>query len=273
MKILLHAFTTTPGARGVAVELKKKIDDAVSWTQVSTEGPLLGHSKDFVLTRELFEQAVDNLHRDPRFHRGADGYGDADVLPFDVGHQSELPPDRQPVGGVPAVSWGQDLEVRDGPDGEAQLWCKVRWLSPMREQVKAGEWRWASITIYPSARDTRTNEEIGAVISSIAITNQPAVTNQSQLIAASRDFQFHHGATMTTPTTLEYNFKNGTTESVNTFTISLDNPTNPTSDDYARALAAVRSRPGGAKLSYDQAHAQVWDVIKASRFAALTKGA
>jgi hypothetical protein len=215
---------TESARRGSSVRLEKS-ESSVTWVQVAAEGPLLGHTEGFVMTRELFEQAVANLRSHPSFT------GDADVIPWDIGHLSELPRELQPIGGVPASAWTQDLEVRNGPNGEAQLWAKTRWLEPLRSQIRNEEFQFASISIIPEAIDVRTGDPVGALITSIAATNGPAVEGMERL-AATR-----------------------TSESMNN---KIDVTGYPGRNTSERLHSYVKANmPGVDKMTYDQS----WDYV------------
>lgn len=163
-------------------------DSPTTWVEVTREGDYKGYpGGGFKFTPELLGQLVRNFRAHPSFKLGPSGEGVADVVPWDFGHASEMPSNQGsvPTLGAPAQAWAQDLQIRLGPSG-VQLWAKVRWLEPARTYVKNGQYKWASVTVIFDARDPVTGANIGAVLTSIALTNTPFIEGMSELVAASR---------------------------------------------------------------------------------------
>ena len=158
------------------------------WVEVTCEGDYKGYpGGGFKFDTTVFGQIVRNFRAHPAYKIGADGYGSADVVPWDFNHASEMPPTDGSVPGMgaPAQGWAQDLDVRLGPSG-AQLWAKTRWLEPARTYVKNGQYKWASVTVIFDARDPHTGANMGCLLTSIALTNTPFVEGMSELVAAQR---------------------------------------------------------------------------------------
>lgn len=167
-------------------------DDEAKWVHVATEGHYLGYrggQQPFALTRAMFNQAVVNIRTHAQFSLGADGVTAVnDVIPWDFDHASEGDPNEgdKPVTGTPARGWTRDLKVVDGPDGKAQLHALTRFLEPARSYVKAGAYKWASISAQFAYKDPETNANKGMVITAIALTNRPFLQMLDQLAASDR---------------------------------------------------------------------------------------
>lgn len=163
--------------------------DGPKWVQVTREGNFpgyLGGLKPFAFTRADLDQMVDNLRAHPSYSPGPDGVGAANVIPWDFNHASESHPTdgSLPAGGAPAQGWTLEMEVRDGDDGHAELWALTQFLEPARSYVKAGQYQWASVAVTFGAIHPDTGKNIGAVVTSIALTNTPFVTGMDKLAAS-----------------------------------------------------------------------------------------
>jgi len=159
-----------------------------SWVQVALSGDYAGYpGGGFRFTVETFGQLIRNFRSHPSFELGPMGEGVTDVIPWDFNHASELSPTSGsiPREGAPAQAWAQDLQLRIGRKG-VELWAKTRWLEPARTYVKNGQYKWASVTVIFDARDPRTGQNLGALLTSVAFTNQPFIEGMSELVAASR---------------------------------------------------------------------------------------
>ncbi len=155
------------------------------WVQVTAEGDFKGYPGGrFKFDRPTFDTIVANFHKHPSYNAGS-----TDVVPWDFHHASEFSPSDGtiPVSGAPAQGWVRELEVRNGPDGEAQLWALTRWLEPARSYIKDGRYKWASVVVDFGARNAETNEKLGPTLVSVAITNNPFVEGMAPLVAASKD--------------------------------------------------------------------------------------
>lgn len=152
-----------------------------SWVQIARTGDFQGYGPGaFSFTPQVFADLVRNVRQHPAFKLGADGYGAADVVPWDIGHATEVTPTN-----APAQGWVQDLDIRPGPTG-VELWAKTRWLDSMRNAINAGAYRWASVVVLFDARDPETNKNVGALLTSVAVTNVPFIEGMAPLVAASR---------------------------------------------------------------------------------------
>lgn len=153
------------------------------WLQAAYEGRFKGHwMGEFEFTRKIFEQIVANFHGHPRYVAGAE-QGTAeeiaaskfDLVQFDFHHASEMDPTNGDIAvtGAPAQGWVMDAAVRNGPDGKAQLWLYSRFLEPAATYLAEKRYKWVSVSVDFAGRDLVTNEPIGAVLTSIALTNRP----------------------------------------------------------------------------------------------------
>ncbi len=166
-------------------------DGSPRWVQVATEGEYLGYAggeRPFQFTREIFEQIVHNLHLHPSYEAGPDGVGVVDLIPWDFGHCSERDPveGSLPFQGAPAQGWSRDLEIRSGANGESQLWAFTHFFDLARGYIRAGQYKWPSVSIVFNAVDPITAEDVGPVLTSIALTNKPFIEGMEELVAAQR---------------------------------------------------------------------------------------
>jgi hypothetical protein len=158
------------------------------WVQVAAEGHFKGyHSGAFSFTRALFEQIIQNFRASPAYRADRSGK----VVAWDFHHASEMNPTSGNVAtnGAPAQGWVLELDVRTGADGKAQLWALTRWLEPARSYIKSGAYQWASVAVVFDAVDPVSGRKIGAVLTSIALTNKPFIEGMTPL-AASHDTSF-----------------------------------------------------------------------------------
>ncbi len=161
------------------------------WQHVANEGQFLGYrsgSEPFAFERETFNQIVANFQKNPQYKAGADGVGEADVIAWDFEHASEMyaADGGIPTDGTPAQGWVRELKVMDAADGKAQLWALTLFLPTALGYIKAGQYKWSSVAIILSAVDSITGERIGAMLTSIALTNQPFITDLQPLAATAK---------------------------------------------------------------------------------------
>jgi hypothetical protein len=179
---ITSATSTTDASGETAADAK---DEAV-WVQAAEAGTFKGYSgggKPVKLDKKLFDQVVKNFHAHPSFSKGADGVGDADVIPVDFHHANEQPAALIAAKGAPAQGWVQDVETRDGDDGNLQLWARVRWLEQAKQYVRDGAYKWLSIAIWPDTLHPVSGENIGWYMSSIALTNDPFIQGMEPIAA------------------------------------------------------------------------------------------
>lgn len=184
------ANDTTPPAQLVVPRFK--------WVHCCNEGEYRGHHQGpFEMTRAVFEAFVRNFRAHPQFRAGTmelDGGrgtykgGVEPVLQYDYEHASECPPweGTIPASGAPACAWVLDLEIRNRPDGKASLWAFTELLDELRAQIAARKQRWVSIAFTLNGLHWITREELGPMLTSIAITNHPFMLDLEPLAAANR---------------------------------------------------------------------------------------
>ncbi len=166
-------------------------DTGPKWVMVTREGDFpgyLGGLRPFVFKKADLEQMVANIKANPAFTVDAAGVGNGQVIPWDFNHASEADPvtGELPVTGAPAQGWTMDMEVRDGPDGKAQLWALTQFIGVALTYVKAGQYLWASVSVAFNAVNAETAQNVGALVTSIALTNTPVVEGMDKLTASNR---------------------------------------------------------------------------------------
>lgn len=161
------------------------------WVEVTREGNFpgyLGGLKPFAFTRADLESMVANIRAHPSFKLDAQGTAIGQVIPWDFNHASEINPAQGdlPVAGAPAQAWTLDLQVRPGADGKAELWALTQFLEPGRTYVQAGQYKWASVAVTFNAIHPESGQNVGAMVTSIAMTNTPFIEGMSELAASRR---------------------------------------------------------------------------------------
>jgi hypothetical protein len=173
---------------------------AARWIQVAYEGHFKGHwMGEFEFTANTFKQLVANFRASPAYRAGAPDApaeyilaGHYDCVPFDFHHASEMPPNQGSiaVNGTPAQAWGLECEMRNGPDGKAQLWVYTRYLEPAATYVREGKYKWTSVSVLFDACDPVSGAKVGAILTSVAITNQPFLQGLPALAASRQPLGF-----------------------------------------------------------------------------------
>ena len=161
--------------------------DRPKWQHIATAGTYAGYNwgeQPFEFTRKTFEEMVHNLRAMPEYHKGADGWGDKDTVPWDFHHATDAFAADVAVQGAPAQGWVLDLDIRTGADGTVQLWALTRWLSTAAQYIRDGAYKWASVSCFLNAIDPKTGKRVGATITSVAITNTPFIQGMQQLAAS-----------------------------------------------------------------------------------------
>jgi phage I-like protein/8-oxo-dGTP pyrophosphatase MutT (NUDIX family) len=150
------------------------------WIQLAEVGQFRGHpAGPFALTPRVFDEIVRNFERDGL------------PVPIDYEHASEADPTSGniPVHGAPATGWVHKVENRN----EAGLWGLVEWSPTARDQITSGAYRYLSPAVRFGAKDRVTGEQVGAKLTSAALTNQPFLKGMRPL--AAKDDAKHHDAT------------------------------------------------------------------------------
>jgi len=160
--------------------------DAPVWIQIAKLGAFKGHpAGPFALTPETFDEIVRNFRATAN-----------KAVPIDFEHASEADPTSGsvPVLGAPAQGWIRDLDNR----GTSGLWGLVEWLPQARQYIREGAYRYLSPAIRFGARDRVTGAQIGARLTSAALTNQPFLDGMAPLAAKDKPMTHSvpHGAMM-----------------------------------------------------------------------------
>ena len=198
------ANDTAPQPDAGAAAPERKATPAFKWIHVANTGTYKGHHQgEFTLDEQSFAQLVANFRGDPKYGDPAfaagvgpvvldgkpyDGPNISRIVQFDYEHASEMPPFEGaiPSGGAPAIGWALELDVRQGADGRAQLWCLAKLGDTIRRQIDADEYGSVSIAWNPAGVHWITGQPIGAVLTSIAFTNHPFIRDLLPLAAANR---------------------------------------------------------------------------------------
>jgi hypothetical protein len=164
-------------------------DNSPKWVIVAKSGEYRGYNGSadpFTFDKAVFDQITRNLRAHPSYKRGTDGYGTTRIVPWDYEHSSTHPPSEGslPVSGSPAQGWSYDFDVRKGDHGEWELWSLTEFLEPARSYIRAGKYRWASVSLVFDAVNPRSGENVGATIMSIALTNSPFIEGMQELVAS-----------------------------------------------------------------------------------------
>lgn len=141
------------------------------WVHLAECGSWKGHPAGaFSMTPATFSEIVRNFERR------------ALPVPFDWEHASEQEPTAGsvPLTGTPAPAWVHKLDNR----GIGGLWGLVEWFDYARQSIKEGTYAFLSPAIRFGCKDPETNQQIGARLTSVALTNQPFLTHLEELRAA-----------------------------------------------------------------------------------------
>ncbi|HZL96181.1 MAG TPA: phage protease, partial [Vicinamibacterales bacterium] len=189
--------------RGPCVALSAGTDSAEGessapkprWLEAAYTGHFKGHwMGEFEFTRKTFEQIVSNLQKHPAFVAGTEKLTPDEiqtrklgVVQFDFHHASEMHPTDGDiaVNGAPAQGWVLDAKIQDGEDGKSHLWVYAYFMEPAATYIAQNQYKWVSVSVDFNGPDPETGEPIGAVLTSVALTNHPFL-RELPPIAASR---------------------------------------------------------------------------------------
>lgn len=184
---------------GGKFELKVNADtdiDTAVWIQIARTGNCPGYDKGrkpFSLTKKDLEDMVRNLRAHPSYEVGLDGFGTVDIVHWDFNHSSEMNPAMGylPIAGSPSQAWTRDLRLENGLDGEVKLMAYTRFLEPSLSYIKNKQYQGTSIAFGFNQKHPETNENIGTVLYSIALTNTPFLAGMDKLAASRRNVSFN----------------------------------------------------------------------------------
>lgn len=158
------------------------------WVQVAKEGDYLGYDRGnspFSFTKIHFEDMIRNIRSHPSYKAGLDGYGTTNLISWDFNHSSEMPPSSGdlPITGSPAQGWTRDLRMDIDEDGKVKLMALTMFLEPALTYIREGRYQAASVAVEFNAIHPETGENIGAFLSTIALTNTPFIEGMERLAA------------------------------------------------------------------------------------------
>jgi hypothetical protein len=119
------------------------------------------------ITRAMLAEVVANFRK-----------RDTGEVPIDYDHAIETSAGNGEA--VPAAGWIKSID--DAPDGQGILWGSVQWTEKSARMIRAGEYKYVSPVIDPSARDNKTGEPQGWTLTSAALTNQPVLQGMPALV-------------------------------------------------------------------------------------------
>lgn len=175
LKVVLAAADAEAGAP----------DLTPKWVQVAASGDYKGYAGGaFVFDDAVFAQLITNFRKHPSY-QAVNGVGGADVIPWDFNHASaSFAADGSiPITGTPAQGWICELKTEPLPAGGTGLFALTRWLEPARTYILEDKYKWASVVVGFDCRDQLTNQNIGAVLESVALTNNPFIAGMQKLVA------------------------------------------------------------------------------------------
>jgi phage I-like protein len=144
------------------------------WIQVAKPGEFKGHpAGPFKLNATTFADIVRNF-RATQNRRIAIDFEHASEMPATAGSVPSI--------GAPAQGWILDLQQR--ADG---LFGLVEWLPLAADYIKSGAYKFFSPAIRFDAVDRVTGKNIGARMTSGALTNKPFIDGLQALTASDRD--------------------------------------------------------------------------------------
>ena len=179
-------FACDPSITLAAIDATVADSEGPAWLHVATEGTYNGHSNKFTLDQSVFNELISNLHKDPRFELGDDGFGAKDVLPFDYEHASEMPGFAVSKDGAPSMGWVLDLKAETGSDGKLRLYALTNLGDKIKDQIRNNEYKFTSIAFHPNSKDRLTGESIGMLMTSIAFTNTPFIQDLEPIAASAQ---------------------------------------------------------------------------------------
>jgi hypothetical protein len=140
------------------------------WIQVAKAGRFVKDGKPFELNARVFDEICTNFT--------TQGFG---RIQYDFEHASEMRPTEGaiPLLGTPSQGWGYGFK-HDG----RRLFALTEWGDLARQYIQNDQYQGVSPAIRWNQKDRVTGKPIGAVISSIAITNSPFLSGMEPLAAS-----------------------------------------------------------------------------------------
>ena len=144
----------------------------LKWIQLAAVGQWAGHPAGaFQLSTTEFAQICANFYATKN-----------QLAPIDWAHASEMNPTEGNLAevGAPAWGWIRSMDNR----GEGGLWGLVEWKPDVAGKIAAGEFQFFSPAIRFNAKDRVTGANIGARLSSGAVTNLPFIDGLKRIAAS-----------------------------------------------------------------------------------------
>jgi hypothetical protein len=155
---------------GASITLADAAEAKPVWIQIAKTGAFKGHPAGaFELNATVFDEIIRNFNATENRR-----------IPIDFEHATEADSSSGniPSEGAPAQGWICDLKVQGG-----NLWGLVEWLPKARELIRGGNYKFFSPAIRFGARDRVTGKQIGARMTSGALTNNPFLDGMKALVA------------------------------------------------------------------------------------------
>lgn len=144
------------------------------WVQVARTGAWAGHPQGaFQITEQTLDTMVVNFH--------SQGFG---RIPWDFEHISAMPANsgNLPNTGKPSQGWAYDFR-REG----SRLFALTEWKPLARQYIEEDQYQGVSPVIDWNGKDRVSGKPIGAMITSIALTQWPFISQMAPPTAASID--------------------------------------------------------------------------------------
>lgn len=154
----------------LAADAAPDVADKPVWVQIAKQGAFAGHpSGPFRLDEKTFDEIIRNF-------RATENR----VIPWDFEHASEMPATEGsiPERGAPAQGWITDLKIEGG-----DLYGLTNWGELAREYIHSKKYRFCSPAIRFGSKDRVTGKNIGARLTSVALTNEPFLDGMQPLAA------------------------------------------------------------------------------------------
>ena len=144
--------------------------DGRVWVQIAKAGRFFKDGKPFELNSRIFDEVCQNF-KSQNIGR----------VQYDFEHASEMPPSAGniPVEGTPAQGWAYEFKHNG-----RQLFALTEWKGLARDYIQNDQYQGVSPAIRWNQKDRESGKPIGAVISSIALTNCPFLTGMAPLVAS-----------------------------------------------------------------------------------------
>lgn len=164
--------TELPALRFAEADASTLVDGG--WAQIAKTGSWSSarYGRVTLTTRDL-QRMADNFRKITPKTGGR--------IPWDWDHLSDDP--QQPGDGA-AAGWITDVETRDGGN---TLWARSWWTRRAAQQIRDGEYAYASPYFITDYVDKNTGARIGPTLRAAALTNRPFLEGMKEISIAARD--------------------------------------------------------------------------------------